>query len=278
MKILIASDHAGFELKKELIAYLIELGYEVADKGPFQYVADDDYPDFIVPVAKEVSKDKNLKAIILGGSGQGEALVANRFENVRAVVYYGSNLDIIKLVREHNDANVLSLGARFITLEEAKEAVRLWLETNFSEDPRHLRRLEKIYRLGNYSDFDLWNKTKKNINSVDTKILFKERDIFYIKMGKNIGYEEDGKGENFSRPILVFKKFNSDVFLGLPLSKTKKEGKYYFHFSFIEGTKSVGLLSQIRLFDGKRLMNKIGMINLEDYQDLKLKISHLLSD
>ncbi len=149
MKILIASDHAGFELKNEIVSYLIELGHDIDDKGPSQYHSEDDYPDLIVPVAEEVSKRADLKAIIIGGSGQGEAIVANRFKGVRAVVYCTVNLNIIKLSREHNDANVLSLGARFLSLEEAKEAVRLWLETEFSGDERHLRRLKKIESLGN---------------------------------------------------------------------------------------------------------------------------------
>ncbi len=147
MKVLISSDHAGFELKKELTTYLSELGYSIEDKGPLAYYSEDDYPDFIAPVAEEVSKNSDVKAIIIGGSGQGEAIVANRFKNVRAVVYYFHNLNIIKLSREHNDANVLSLGARFITFEEAKEAVKIWLETGFSGEPRHFRRLEKIDKL-----------------------------------------------------------------------------------------------------------------------------------
>jgi len=149
MKILITSDHAGFELKKELIPYLIELGCEVKDRGPLEYHSEDDYPDFIAPVAEEVSKNIELRAIIIGGSGQGEAITANRFENVRAVVYNAPNLEIIKFSREHNDANVLSLGARFLSVEESKEAVKLWLETKFSNEPRHLRRLQKIDLLGN---------------------------------------------------------------------------------------------------------------------------------
>jgi len=148
MEIIITSDHAGFELKKELIPYLIELGYKIEDRGPSEYHSEDDYPDFIVPVAKEVSKNTDLKAIIIGGSGQGEAIIANRFENVRAVVYNAPNLEIIKLSREHNDANILSLGARFLSVEEAKEAVKLWLEIEFSNEKRHLRRLAKIKLLG----------------------------------------------------------------------------------------------------------------------------------
>lgn len=143
-KILITSDHAGFELKKELIQYLNGLSYSVEDRGPFEYHSEDDYPDFVIPVAEEISNDPNLRAIVIGGSGQGEALVANRFKNVRAVVYNAPNLEIIRLAREHNDANILSLGARFLSVEEAKEATQLWLETKFSNEKRHLRRLQKL--------------------------------------------------------------------------------------------------------------------------------------
>ena len=100
---------------------------------------------FIKRAAEAVSIDpENTRAIILGGSGQGEMIVANKFPNVRAVEYYENNLEIIKLSREHNDANILSLGARFIDLEEAKKAVKLWLETPFSNEERHKRRIKQI--------------------------------------------------------------------------------------------------------------------------------------
>jgi len=144
MKILIASDHAGYKLKKELISYLAKIDYEVEDKGSFKYSQEDDYPDFVAPLAREISENTNLRGIVIGGSGQGEAMVANRFEGVRAVVYCASNLDIIKLSREHNNANILSLGARFLSIRKAKKAVKLWLETSFSGEERHLRRLAKI--------------------------------------------------------------------------------------------------------------------------------------
>jgi ribose 5-phosphate isomerase B len=148
-KIVIGSDHAGFELKEKLKVYLKELGYEVEDKGAFEYDAEDDYPDFIMPVAEAVSENPELKGVILGGSGQGEAIAANRFPNVRAVVFYGSNLDIITLSREHNNANILSLGARFIDEEIAKKALKIWLETKFSGDERHERRIAKIDKFSN---------------------------------------------------------------------------------------------------------------------------------
>lgn len=144
MKIFLGADHAGFELKEKISSYLKELGHEVEDMGAHTHEALDDYPDFIRPVAQAVSAHPGAKGIILGGSGQGEAIVANRVSGVRAAVYYGGAVDIVVLSREHNDANILSLGARFIEEEEAKEVVKLWLDTPFSGDERHMRRIKKI--------------------------------------------------------------------------------------------------------------------------------------
>ena len=143
--ILFAADHAGFELKDQLLTFVKDLGYVTEDFGAHTLDLDDDYPGIMAPVGFKIgSNPEKYKAIILGGSGQGEAIVANRFPGVRAVVYYGGNLEIIKLSREHNDANILSLGARFLTSDEAKEAVKLWLETPFSGEERHVRRIEQI--------------------------------------------------------------------------------------------------------------------------------------
>lgn len=145
MKIHIASDHAGFKLKNILVGFLKERDFDVVDHGAHEYNEEDDFPDFINLVAQEISNNpEENKGIILGGSGQGEAITANRFSNVRAVVYYGGTHEIIKLTREHNNANVLSLGARFINDEEAKKAVTLWLDTPFDGDERHVRRIKKI--------------------------------------------------------------------------------------------------------------------------------------
>ncbi len=144
MKIFIGSDHAGFKLKEKLVPFLKELGHEVIDKGAFQYDKDDDYPDFIQPVALEVAKDRETRGIVIGKSGQGEAMGANREKGVRAAVYYGGNPELLKLTREHNDANVLSLAAGFLNEETAQEAVKIWLETPFSGDERHVRRIAKL--------------------------------------------------------------------------------------------------------------------------------------
>ena len=133
-------------MKEKVKKYLQDLGYGVEDFGAYRLDPDDDYPDFISKAAEAVSKDPQNRAVILGGSGQGEAMVANKFPNVRAVVYYGG-MDVIPLTREHNNANILSLGARFLTEDEAIEAVKLWLETPFTEEERHIRRIEKIKKI-----------------------------------------------------------------------------------------------------------------------------------
>jgi len=145
MKIYLATDHAGFELKEKLLGFLVDKGYELEDFGALSYDKQDDYPDFILKAAQAVALDEGSKGIILGGSGQGEAIVANKVKGIRAVVYYGGHEDIIRLSREHNDANILSLGARFLSEDEAKKSIELWLNTSFSEEERHKRRIQKIY-------------------------------------------------------------------------------------------------------------------------------------
>ena len=144
MKIYIGSDHAGFELKEKLKEYVHELGYEVIDKGAFTLNPVDDYPDFIGPTAQAVEEDPESMGIVLGGSGQGEQMDANKFKGIRALEYYGGTLEIVTLARQHNNANILSLGARFITEDEAKKTVKLFLETPFSNDERHIRRINKL--------------------------------------------------------------------------------------------------------------------------------------
>lgn len=150
--IYLAGDHAGFKLKEEIKSFLIALGSDVTDMGPYSENPEDDYPDFVSIVAREVSKNIDAKGIVIGGSGQGEAIVCNRFKGIRAVVFNGQYKpidnrvvpDVIKLSREHNDSNILSLGARFLSENEAKIAVNKWLGTKFSGEERHVRRIKKI--------------------------------------------------------------------------------------------------------------------------------------
>ena len=143
MKIHVATDHAGLELKEKVKLYLSDLNYEVIDHGAYEYDALDDYPDFIFPCANAVSNDPESKGIILGGSGQGEAMAANRVKGVRAAVFYNGPYEIIKLSRQHNNANILSLGARFMSEEEMYKIIEVWLSTDF-ESGRHQRRIEKL--------------------------------------------------------------------------------------------------------------------------------------
>lgn len=151
--IYLATDHRGFQLKEKIKGWLLEWNYEFQDLGAFEYEKEDDYPDFVHKAAEKVSQDpENSKAIILGGSGQGEAMTANRYKGVRAAVYYGPSTssgqagsdEVIKLSRQHNNANMLSLSAFFVNEETARSAIKLWLETPFSEEERHERRIKKI--------------------------------------------------------------------------------------------------------------------------------------
>jgi ribose 5-phosphate isomerase B len=180
--ILLASDHAGFKLKNFVRDFLLAQGYTVEDLGAYEFDADDNYPELIMPLAMRIAENpEKYNGIIFGKSGQGEAIVANRFPAVRAIVYYGDGKrphgknshsenqysenpysenpnnenshsensrsegeDIVTLGREHNDSNVLSLGADFLSYEEAQSAVQLWLATPFSGEDRHQRRIDMI--------------------------------------------------------------------------------------------------------------------------------------
>ena len=145
MKIYTAADHAGFNLKNHLIEQLREDGYDLEDCGAYDYDPLDDYPDFIMPASEKVANDQSSKGIIIGGSGQGEAIAANRIKGARAIVYYDGPIDIIKLSRLHNNANILSLGARFISPERAIEILYIWLSEKF-EGGRHENRINKLDR------------------------------------------------------------------------------------------------------------------------------------
>ena len=160
MRIALATDHAGFEALKQLKEFLTQKGHKCVDYGPKFFDPDDDYPDFIFPAAKAVASHEVTVAIIMGSSGQGEAMVANRVKGVRAAVFYGSakapaevdadgkmpedDYEILRLSRQHNLANVLSLAARFLDQEEIEKAVTIWLETPLGDVKRHLRRVKKI--------------------------------------------------------------------------------------------------------------------------------------
>ncbi len=139
MRVHIGSDHAGFELKNYLVTALTEDGHELVDHGPETYDAEDDYPVYCIPAAEAAVADPESLGIVVGGSGNGEQIAANKVVGTRAVLAY--NLETARLGRLHNDANVIGIGARMHTEEEALEMVRLFLATPFSGDPRHARRI-----------------------------------------------------------------------------------------------------------------------------------------
>jgi ribose 5-phosphate isomerase B len=140
--IVLATDHAGFELKEHVKRFLSKKGYNIKDFGALEYDALDDYPDFILPAAKYISEHK-LIGIIFGGSGQGEAMAANRINGIRAAVFYNGPDEIVELSRLHNNANILSIGARFVSNQEVEKIIELWLSTDF-EEGRHEKRINKL--------------------------------------------------------------------------------------------------------------------------------------
>ena len=140
--IVLATDHAGFELKEHVKRFLTEKGYDIKDFGALEYDGLDDYPDFILPAAKYISEHK-LIGIIFGGSGQGEAMAANRIKGIRAAVFYNGPNEIVELSRLHNNANILSIGARFVKNQEVEKVIELWLSTDF-EEGRHEKRINKL--------------------------------------------------------------------------------------------------------------------------------------
>ncbi|HZA32775.1 MAG TPA: ribose-5-phosphate isomerase [Propionibacteriaceae bacterium] len=142
MRVHIGSDHAGFELKNYLVSSLISEGHDVVDHGPEAYDAEDDYPVFCIPAAEGAVAEPGSLAVVIGGSGNGEQIAANKVIGTRAALAY--NVETAKLGRQHNDANVISIGARMHTEEEALEMVRIFLSTPFSGDPRHARRIQLL--------------------------------------------------------------------------------------------------------------------------------------
>jgi len=142
MRIHIGSDHAGLEFKNELITHLVVNGHDVTDHGPYEYDALDDYPDFCIPCAEAVAKDETSLGIVLGGSGNGEQIAANKVKGVRAALVW--SIETAKLAREHNNANVISLGQRLHDADFVKQLIDTFIATKFPGDERHVRRIDKI--------------------------------------------------------------------------------------------------------------------------------------
>ena len=142
MRVHIGSDHAGLELKNSLVEHLKSSGHDVIDHGPHEYDALDDYPVFCIPAAQAVASEKGSFGIVLGGSGNGEQMAANKVKGIRAALVW--SIETAKLAREHNDANVIAIGGRMHSIEVCKELIDVFLATSFSNDQRHIRRIGQV--------------------------------------------------------------------------------------------------------------------------------------
>jgi ribose 5-phosphate isomerase B len=142
MRVYLGSDHAGFALKTHLLAYLAGLGQETVDCGPHEYQADDDYPPYCIATASRVAADPGSLGVVIGGSGNGEQIAANKVVGIRAALAW--NEETARLARLHNDANVVAIGARMHPSDEAVRLVEVFIGTPFSGDERHARRLRMI--------------------------------------------------------------------------------------------------------------------------------------
>ena len=142
MRVYLGSDHAGFELKAAIINWLGEAGHEAVDCGPASYDPEDDYPVCVLRAAQAVVENPGSLGIVIGGSGNGEQIAANKVTGIRAALAWTT--ETAQLARQHNDANVLSLGARQYSLDDAVSFAKTFVETPFSNDPRHVRRLAQV--------------------------------------------------------------------------------------------------------------------------------------
>ncbi|MFC7487979.1 ribose-5-phosphate isomerase [Knoellia sp. CPCC 206453] len=142
MRVHIGGDHAAYELQQDLIAFLEGEGHDVTDHGPFDLDPLDDYPVFVLRAAQAVAADPGSLGVVLGGSGNGEQMAANKVAGVRAALCY--NDELAQLSREHNNAQVISIGGRMNTVEEARSMVRTFLATPFSGEERHQRRIDMV--------------------------------------------------------------------------------------------------------------------------------------
>jgi len=142
MRIHIGGDHAAYELQRALVAHLTDGGHEVVDHGPAEYDAQDDYPVFVLRAAEAVAAEEGSLGVVLGGSGNGEQIAANKVRGIRAALAWSAEL--ASLAREHNNAQVVSIGARFTAADVAKEIVDAFVSTRFSDEPRHRRRLGMV--------------------------------------------------------------------------------------------------------------------------------------
>lgn len=258
MKVVLGADHRGFALKEDLKVFLTAQGHAVEDVGAHVLDKDDDYPDFAYAAALLVAQGKAERGILLCGSGMGMDIVANKVRGVRATIV--RNTAEAQYARDHDDVNVITLAADSLGGDAARAAILTFIETPFSEAERHAQRLEKLRAIEDGDVFDQWCALKRKTHNFTDKHFFREGDVLFMRMGKNVGFEQDGKGYDFARPVLVVRKFNQDVFFGIALTTHQKKHPLYVSIGFIDGLENIAILSQCRLYDQRRAIRKIGHV------------------
>lgn len=274
MKVVIGADHRGFALKEDLKLFLSVGGYAIHDVGAHEYVSTDDYPVFAEAVAHAVINGEAERGIVLCGSGVGVCIAANKIYGVRAVDAH--SVSEAQEAREHQDVNVLTLSADRLDEDTARAIALAFLTTDFSEEERHARRIAQIAALESKDVFDEWCSIKRETNAEKSHHYFREGDVFFVRMGKNIGFEQDGKGDLFLRPVLIVRKFNKDIFFGVALTTHLKHNPFYIPIGSVRGQENVAILSQSRLYDARRLDYRLGKINAQTLALVRTKLRSVL--
>jgi len=274
MKIALGADHRGFALKEDLKVFLVAQGHEVEDVGAHVLDTEDDYPDFAYAVALLVGEKKAERGILLCGSGMGMDIVANKVRGVRATII--RNTEEAQYARDHDDVNVITFAADKIDADTARTIATAFLDTPFSAEERHARRLEKLSVIEDGDVFDQWDTLKRKTHNFTDRHFFREGDVVFMRMGKNVGFEQDGKGNDFARPVLVVRKFNQDVFFGLALTTHAKKHPLYVSIGSIDGVENIAILSQGRLYDQRRAIRKIGHVPLVLFRVVKQALREAL--
>jgi ribose 5-phosphate isomerase B len=274
MKIALGADHRGFAEKENLKALLEAQGHIINDVGAHALDMNDDYPDFAYAAAMLVGEKQAERGILLCGSGMGMDIVANKVRGVRATII--RNTDEAKYARDHDDINVITLAADALDASTMSSIVDVFLTTPFSQEERHARRIEKLRMIENGDVFDHWNAVKKRTDALAHTPHVSHGDVVLIRMGKNIGFEQDGEGELFLRPVVVIKKYNQYVFTGVPLTTKKKTNAYYVDIGMVKGVQNYAIISQLRLFDAKRIEYFLGHIPKDGVQALRARIAEVI--
>ena len=246
----LGSDHAGYKLKQYLETELEQEGFEVEDHGAFSEDDTDDYPRFVIPAA-EAAVSQSERAVVIGHSGQGEAVAANKVEGARAALYYGQEEQIVRLSRRHNNANILSLGAGFLDMEEALAAVLEWLGTDFSGDDRHQRRNSQVDAYLKDSDIvvspAILADTQKELEQEFDRVV-QHSETFHVDVED--GEFVDGRSLDFDFSLPSHQSHEAHLMLQSPRDWLEENG-HLFDRAIVhrESKPDIGALRQV--FDGE---------------------------